>query len=118
VHPSDCATSKFRPAIFNVPVRGGPAVGATLKVTGPDPLPLAPEAIVIQSTVDVEAHVQSGLDDRTSTLPVPPACGNDADALLSVMTHSPAACVNCARTPLTTTAPVRVIGSTFAAALT
>ena len=93
-------------------------VGATLKVTGLDPLPLAPEAIVIQSTVEVEVHVQSELDDRTSTLPLPPVCGNAADARLRVMTHSPAACVNCARRPLTTTAPVRAIGSTFAAAFT
>ncbi|HEX6973397.1 MAG TPA: hypothetical protein VF147_03295 [Vicinamibacterales bacterium] len=60
---------------MSVPARGGPVVGATVKATVDDPLPLAPEVIVIQSVSDDAAQEQSALDARTPTLPLPPACG-------------------------------------------
>jgi hypothetical protein len=72
VHPSDCVTLKCCPAIVIVPARGGPVVGATVNVTVADPFPFAFELTEIQSTVETAVHVQSGLDARTSTLPVPP----------------------------------------------
>jgi len=72
VHPSDCVTLKCSPAIVIVPARGGPVVGATVKVTVADPFPLAFELTVIQSTSDTAVQVQSALEARTSTVPVPP----------------------------------------------
>jgi len=38
---------------------------------------------VIQFTVDAAVHWHSALDARTSTLPLPPPCGNDADGCAS-----------------------------------
>jgi len=67
----------------SVPVRGGPAVGATLNATDAEPFALAAEVTVIQFTVDAAVHWHSALDARTSTLPLPPPCGNDADGCAS-----------------------------------
>lgn len=67
------------PPILIVPVRGPPAVAETLKATDADPLPLAPDVIAIQSESEDADHGHNGLDARTSTLPVPPADGKDAD---------------------------------------
>jgi hypothetical protein len=86
-------------------------VGATVKVTAADPLPLAFELIEIQSTLGVAVQAQSALDERTSTLPFPPLWGRDAAVLESSKRHSPAACDTCARCPFTMTPPVRDAGS-------
>jgi hypothetical protein len=97
-----------------VPVRGGPVVGATVNATGAEPLPLAFDVTEIQLASDVAVHVQRALDARTSTVPLPPVCGNDVALLDNSYLHSPAAWVTCARWPFTMTAPVRVAGSAFA----
>jgi hypothetical protein len=104
------------PAIVTVPVRVGPLVSDTLNATVDDPLPLAPEVIEIQSTLDAAVQPQSGLDAWTSTLPVPPVCGNEAEWAPRSNRHSAAVCVSCTRWSLMTTAAVRVAGSAFAAA--
>lgn len=90
-------------------------VGATVNVTAADPLPLAFELIEIQLASDAALQVQSALDARTSTLPLPPLWGSAVALLDSSNRHSPAACDTCARCPLTITPPVRVAGSPFAA---
>jgi hypothetical protein len=102
------------PAIVRVPVRGGPVVDATLNATGAVPFPFAFDVTEIHSTSDAAVHVHSPLEARTSTLPVPPACGNDVALLDSSNRHSPAACATCARWPFTITPPVRAAGSAFA----
>jgi hypothetical protein len=116
VQPSDCVTLKCSPAIVSVPVRGRPVVGATLNATGAEPFPLAPDVIAIQSASDAAVHVQSALDARTSTLPDPPACENDAELFASVSRHWAAACVTCARNPFSMMPPLRATGSPLAAA--
>jgi|KBSMisStandDraft_5_1062788.scaffolds.fasta_scaffold579646_2 hypothetical protein len=88
---------KWKPAIVSVPARGGPVVDATENPTGSDPFPLALELIETQSTSDVAVQVHSGLEARTSTLPVPPAFENDVALLDNSSLHSPAAWVTWAR---------------------
>jgi hypothetical protein len=117
VQPSAWETLKRRPATVIVPARGGPVVGATANATGPDPLPLAPAVIEIQSVSELAVHVQRVLDARTVTLPVPPTWPNDVDVLLNSKRQSPAACVTWARWPFTITPPFRATGSLLAAAL-
>ena len=117
MQPSDWVTLKWSPAIVSVPVRGPPVLAATVNATGLEPLPLTFDVIAIHSASDAAVHVHSGLEARSSTLPVPPACPNDAEVPASSNRHSPAACVICARRPLTMTPPLRATGSAFAAAL-
>jgi hypothetical protein len=114
--PSDWVTLKESPAIFRLPVRGGPDVGATVKATGADPLPLAPEVMVIQSASEAAVQVHSALEARTPTLPLPPAVANEAELSASENTHSAAACVIWARLVFTVMPPVRTTGSGLAAA--
>ena len=83
--------------MVSVPARGGPVVEATVKLTGAEPLPLALEVMDTQSTSEAAVQVQSALDARTSTLPVPPARGNDVALLDSSSLHSPAAWLTWAR---------------------
>jgi hypothetical protein len=114
--PSDWVTLKESPAIFRVPVRGGPDVGATVNATGADPRPLAPEVMVIQSASEVAVQLHNPLDARTPTLPVPPAVANEAELSASENVHSAAACVICARFVLTVMPPLRTTGSGLAEA--
>ncbi len=54
-----CDTVNVRPAIVSVPVRVElPVLGATLKLTFPFPLPLAPEVTVIHDALLVAVHAQ------------------------------------------------------------
>lgn len=117
VQPSDWVTLKWRPAILNVPVRGAPVVGATVKVTAAEPVPFGFEVIEIQPAEDEAVHVQRELEARTLTLPEPPVWAKDAEESDSSNRHSAAACVTCARWPFTITPPLRATGSPFAVAL-
>ena len=92
-------------------------VAATLMATAPLPRPFPPPVIVIQAASADAVHAHWALDARTSICVAPPAGENAADADASVMTHSPAAWVTCARDPLTTIAPDRACGSGFEAAV-
>src|SRR6476646_7387592 len=101
--------------MVSVPARGGPVVEATLKLTGAEPFPLGFEVMDTQSTSEAAVQLQSALEGRTSTLPVPPARGNDGAWLDSSSLHSPAAWLTWARGPFTITPPLRAAGSAFAA---
>jgi hypothetical protein len=83
--------------MVNVPVRGAPVVGATVKVTAADPVPFVFEVIEIQPEDDDAVQVQRGLEDRTLTLPDPPVCANAADESDNSKRQAAAACVTCAR---------------------
>jgi hypothetical protein len=64
-----CVTVNVRPAMVSVPVRElAPVFAATEYVTVPFPLPLAPEAILIQETLLAAAQLHP-LDAVTVTLP-------------------------------------------------
>jgi hypothetical protein len=61
-HWPDCVTVKARPAIVNIPVRTAEVVfAATLKVTVPFPVPVAPPVMVIQATELVAVQLQPPL---------------------------------------------------------
>jgi hypothetical protein len=69
-------TVNVRPAMVNVPDRAGPFVAATLKLTLPLPLPVAPEAMVIQEALLAAVHAQLA-PAVTETVPSPPEAGTD-----------------------------------------
>ena len=66
-----CVTLNVWPAMVMVPERAPPALAATLYVTGPFPLPLAPEVTVTHPALllAVQAHP---VPADTATVPVPP----------------------------------------------
>jgi hypothetical protein len=70
-HPSPWEIVTVLPATVAVPDRDGPLVGAAVKVTDPDPLPLAPPAIEIHESWLDAVHPQPSAP-VTSTLTVPP----------------------------------------------
>lgn len=57
-HPLVCVTANVWLAMRIVPVRVGPGLAETLKVTVPLPLPLAPLTIVIHDSSDLVLHAQ------------------------------------------------------------
>ena len=71
VHPWPWEIVTVLPATVIVPDRDGPVVGAAVKVTIPDPLPLEPPAIVIHESWLDAVHPQPATL-LTSTVPVPP----------------------------------------------
>lgn len=77
VQPWPWLTVIVCPATISVPERAGPLVPATLAVTVPLPLPLAPLAMVIHGTwlAAVQAQPASVV---TVTLPLPPADATDS----------------------------------------
>ena len=76
---ADCVTVKALPAIRTVAVRFVVAVfAATLKLTAPLPVPLAPFTIVIQGAPPLTAHTHPPVV-VTATLPGPPAAVNACD---------------------------------------
>jgi hypothetical protein len=69
---------KLCPPIVSVPLRAVlPAFGATEYPTVPLPLPLAPEAIVIQVAL-LRAVQEHALGAVTATLPLPPTAATEA----------------------------------------
>ena len=71
VHPSPCVIVTVCPATVTVPDREGPLSGATLSVTVPDPVPFAPDVMVIQSALLAAVHGHPA-DDVMARLRVPP----------------------------------------------
>lgn len=67
-----CVTVKVRAAIVAVPVRAMPTFAATLSLTDPGPVPLAPAATVIQAAFEAAVHAHP-FAVVTSIVPVPPA---------------------------------------------
>lgn len=71
VQPWPWTTVTVWPPTVRDPVRAGPDVAATAKVTVPEPFPLAPPVIVIHGALLVAVHAQP-LAVFTPTVPVPP----------------------------------------------
>lgn len=67
-------TENTWPATTSVPVRGTWMPGATENVTAPDPVPLEPEAMLIQSALLAAVHGHAGMV-VTAIVPLPPAPG-------------------------------------------
>ena len=112
-----CVRVNVLPPAVSVPVRGVVAVfGATLYVTEPLPLPVAPALIVIHASLLVAVHAQP-VDVATATVPVPPPDVTLADAGEIVGVQIIAACVIANVLPPTVTAPVRDVATVFAATL-
>jgi len=65
------------PATLRVPERAAPVLAATLKVTGPFPLPLEPEVTVTHAALLPAVQAQP-LPADTEMVPVPPAAATVA----------------------------------------
>jgi hypothetical protein len=105
VQPCPWFTVKVRPAIVSVPDRDGPVVDATVKLTVPSPLPLAPEVTVIQDALLFAVQAQPA-PVVTLVDPFPPPAGTD---WLSgdTVNAQPFACEIVTVCPATTSAPER-----------
>jgi hypothetical protein len=108
-------TVNVLPPIVSVPVRGL-VVGfaATLYVTDPFPLPVAPALMVIQATLLVAVHAQPAAA-VTVTVPLPPAAVAFADGAPIVGAHGVPACVTVKVAPAIVSVPVRLVVPAFAA---
>lgn len=76
VQPCPWFTVKVRPAMVSVPDREGPVVDATVKLTVPSPLPLAPAVTVIHDALLFAVQVQPP-PEVTLVDPFPPPAGTD-----------------------------------------
>lgn len=92
VEAAACETVNVSPAIVSVPVRAAPVLAATLKLTDPFPLPLAPDVIAIHSTLLLAVQVQP---DVVVTLTGPPGPPVDDTGRLEgeIAKEQPAACM-------------------------
>jgi hypothetical protein len=63
------------PATINVPVRAAPVFAAAVNAVAPDPVPEAPDVIVIQGVVVLAVQAHVGADAVTATDPDPPVSG-------------------------------------------
>jgi len=88
-----------------VPERPGPLVEATVKLTAPFPLPLAPDVMVIHGCALVADHAQPG-PALTVTEPVPPEEATDCESGEMANVH-PSPCVMVTVCPATVTVPDR-----------
>jgi hypothetical protein len=92
--------------MVSVPVLGPTALDATLKLTVPLPLPLAPDAIVIHVALLVAVHAQPPAVETATGVPAPPAIGKDW--LLGLMeVEQFADCVTVNVCPAMVSVPVR-----------
>jgi hypothetical protein len=103
-----------RPAIVSVPDRDPPVCRATLNVTFPLPLPLAPPVTLIQSALLAAVHVQP-VAAVTPTVPDPPLPGTLVLVDESAYEQAPG-CVTVKVCPAAVIVPV-LAGPVFAAAL-
>ena len=102
-----CVTVNVCVAIVSVPVRADAfGFAATLKPTGPFPLPLAPLVTVIQLSLLAADQLQPA-PEVTFVEPVPPAATTDKlfDEIANV--HPAAACVTVNVWPATVSVPLR-----------
>jgi hypothetical protein len=79
LQPELWLTANARPAMVSVPLRAGPAFGATANWTVPLPLRLPPLAIVIHGALlaAVQSHPAAVV---TATAPEPPVCATEDDS--------------------------------------
>ena len=74
MHETDaaaCVTLNVWPAMVRVPERAPPVLAATLNVTEPFPLPLAP-AVTVTHPASLLAVQAQPVPAETATVPVPP----------------------------------------------
>ena len=112
-----CVTVKVIPAIISAPMRDVPAVlPATLNVTFPLPVPVAPVVTVIHVVLLTAVHEQPP-GAVTVVLPVPPPATTDwlAGEIVSVQVMP--TCVIVALLPPALIVPLRDVVEVFAAAL-
>src|SRR5262245_41085955 len=69
-----CVTVKVWAATVAVPVRAGPGLAAMFRFTGPAPVPVAPESIVIHGTFAAVVHAHDP-PVVTAIVDEPPAAG-------------------------------------------
>jgi hypothetical protein len=113
LQPFPCETVNVCPAIVNVPVRGAPALAATLYPTDPFPLPDVPLVIVSQSELFVDAVQVQPFAAEIVTVPVPPLAPI-AWLLDEIAGSQPLACDSVNVCPAIDTLPERA-GPAFAA---
>jgi hypothetical protein len=68
-----CVTVNGWPAIVSAPVREAPVLAATVNVTDPLPLPLAPDVTVIHAAPLVALHWHVLAAETVTGVPAPPA---------------------------------------------
>src|SRR5438094_9244620 len=102
--------------MVKVPVRADVVVfAATVYLTVPLPLPLAPAVTVIHAALLAAVHVQP-VTVVTFAVAVPPAAGSDCVVGAVVKVHA-AACVTVTVCPAIVSVPVRTLGSVLTATL-
>src|ERR1043165_6457828 len=107
-----CVTVNVEPAIVSVPVRAPPVFAATVNVTVPVPVRVAPLVIVIQLTLLAAVHAQPDCVVTVTGPPVPPSVGNAWLVGLMVYVH-PEFCEIVTVFPATVSVPLRA-GPVFA----
>jgi hypothetical protein len=114
---ASCVTVTVWPATVSVPVRELVDVfAATLKLTVPLPLPLAPAVTVIHAALLVAVHAQPVVV-VTLVLPVPPAATAFSEVADNVKVQGTPACVTVNVCPATVSVPVRELVEVLAAML-
>ena len=116
--PDDWSTVNVHPPIVTVPLRAVPEFAATFSLTVPLPLPLAPEAMVIQ--VAWLVAFQEHDDPAVTVTSIPFAPPDDTDRLvgLIVMSHDDApAWLTVSAAPPIVTVAVRGVAAVLAATL-
>ena len=104
VQPCPWTTVTVRPATTRVPVRDGPVTASTVRLTEPDPFPLAPAAIVIHGAllVAVQPHPGAAATSTSSGPPLAPVVRSSGDT----SKLQPGDCVTVKTCPATVTVPV------------
>jgi hypothetical protein len=69
---ASCVTVNVRAATLSVPLRAAPVLAATLKVTVPLPLFVAPDVIVAHDTLLVADHAHPAAATTATGVPAPP----------------------------------------------
>jgi hypothetical protein len=111
---ASCAIRAVWPPITRAPVRALPGLGATVKLTAPDPVPVAPDVIATHCESGWAAHSQPA-SVVTLILPLPPDAVNDCAVEDNSNRHGAASWLTRARSPLMRMFPCLADASGFAA---
>jgi hypothetical protein len=111
---ASCAIRAVWPPITRAPVRAVPRLEATVKVTDPEPLPVASDVIATHGESVWAAHAQPA-SVLTLILPLPPDAVNDCAVEDNSNRHGAASWLMRARSPLMRMFPCLAAASGFAA---
>jgi hypothetical protein len=100
--------------MVTVPVREPPLLEAMRNATEPEPLPCAPDVMVIHDTLLLAVHMQP-FSVETATLALPAPEPTDCPSGI-VNRQGAASCITRTRLSLTTISPSRMDGTLFGAA--